>query len=104
MIRVKLQVTQKEMAESLGCSPQYLSLIENHKRDVTYDFINKLSDTYGKYVGFDLTILMILHNEALSLRGINWHQQKLMAELSKISISEKKCNEIMGLIDETSND
>lgn len=104
MIRVKLQITQKEMAESIGCSPQYLSLIENHKRDVTYDFINKVADKYGEHVKLDLVMQMIIHNEALSLRGINWHQQKLMAELSKVSISEKKCNEIMELINETSND
>lgn len=104
MIRVKLQITQKEMAETLGCSHQYLSLIENHKRDVTYDFINKVADKYGEHVKFDLVMQMIIHNEVLSLKGINWHQQKLMAELSKVSISEKKCNEIMELINETSND
>lgn len=98
MIRVKLQITQKEMAESLCCSPQYLSLIENHKRDVTYEFLDKLLDTYEDYIEFDLVMLMILHNEVLSLRGINWHQQKLMSELARVSISEKKCNEIMELI------
>lgn len=104
MIRVKLQITQKEMAKALGCSPQYLSLIENHKRDVTYDFINKVVDKYGKYLEFDLYLLMILHNELLSLKGINWHQQKLMAELANVSLNENKCNEIMELINETSND
>lgn len=45
-IRLEHQEIIKDMAESLGMSPAYLSSIETGRRPVPEDMIQKLKDTY----------------------------------------------------------
>lgn len=42
--RIKRGLQQKELAESLGVSANYISLLENDKRDPSWSFICRASD------------------------------------------------------------
>ena len=39
--------SQEDFADKLGTTPTYVSNLENAKRNVTSDFIDKLADSFG---------------------------------------------------------
>lgn len=46
-LRESKKLTIKQVAEMVGCSSGYLSLIEHSKRTKKLDFLLKLADVYG---------------------------------------------------------
>lgn len=47
--RIDLDLKTKEIAKKLGISPSYYSLIENGRKDPTYEFMEK----FGKIFNYD---------------------------------------------------
>lgn len=45
--RIDLGLKTKEIAEKLGISPSYYSLIENGRKDPTYGFMEKFGETFN---------------------------------------------------------
>ncbi len=52
LIRVLKVIKQKDLAEKLGISPNYLSLIENDRREPSLSFIRAISKELGVPVSF----------------------------------------------------
>lgn len=51
LVRTASGLKQQELAKRLEVSPNYISLIENGKREPSISFLNRLADTLGVPVG-----------------------------------------------------
>lgn len=51
-VRLSANLKQGEMAEKLGISQNYLSLLENNKAEPSISLLKKISDTFGVPVSF----------------------------------------------------
>jgi transcriptional regulator with XRE-family HTH domain len=50
-LRLSAGLKQSDLAARLGVSPNYISLIENNKRDPSLSFLRDLSDEFGVPLG-----------------------------------------------------
>lgn len=57
--RTRASYKQAELAEKLGVSSNYISLLENDKRDPSWSFVCRLSDT----LRIPLPLLLLLASE-----------------------------------------
>lgn len=46
-MREKLGLTQESLAEQMGLSREYISMLENGRREVSEKFVNKFINVYG---------------------------------------------------------
>ena len=50
-LRLSAGLKQSELASRLGVSPNYISLVENNRRDPSLSFLRHLSDEFGVPLG-----------------------------------------------------
>lgn len=52
ILRIGLQIKQRDFAEKLGVSPNYISLLENNKKEPSLSLLRKVAKALGVPVGF----------------------------------------------------
>lgn len=61
LIRTARNITQRKLAEQLGVSANYLSLIESNKRDPSLAFLNRLA----AQLGVPIAMLFVFQGEPI---------------------------------------
>jgi putative transcriptional regulator len=46
-LRKKLKLSQEKFAETIGCSREYISRLENNKEQISLSLIFRISETYN---------------------------------------------------------
>lgn len=49
-LRVKFRLTQREFAFRVGCSPNFVSMVERGRAKASVNMLNKIGDEFGYYV------------------------------------------------------
>lgn len=52
ILRIGLQIKQRDFADKLGVSSNYISLLENNKKEPSLALLRKLAKTLGVPIGF----------------------------------------------------
>lgn len=90
LIRIFQKVKQKDLAKRLGVSPNYISLIENEKREPSLSFIKTVSSELDIPVGF--LFLGESDDQSLSVqqRAIYSQIKKLLMDFQALKDEEKE--------------
>lgn len=83
LIRIAGGIKQKDAAARLGVTPNYLSLVENGKREPSISFLKRLASVLGVPVG--LFFLWDPENEAGSTKNID-QIRNLLANLEAMRL------------------
>ncbi len=93
-VRVASGLRQGELANQLGISQNYLSLLENNKAEPSLGLLRKLSNVFGVPAGFLLwEETMPVEGETLGINEKYARIRKLVHELQKLRISRQFENE-----------
>lgn len=79
LCRTQRALTQSELADKVGISTSYLSLLEQNKRDPSISIIEKLAET----LNVPFSVLMFLAADKSELSGLD---KELVEKLSYIAL------------------
>lgn len=71
LMRIQRELSQREVAETIGVTVQYLSLIETNKREPSLGVLNKLAACYSTPLWQIIALAeSALHDRALALLAV----------------------------------
>jgi len=74
-IRCNRKLTQKQVADQIGCSPGAYSKYENGDREPSIDILNRLADFYGVSVDY------LIGRDVLEHRALTTFEKELIQRL-----------------------
>ena len=78
LLRVSSGLKQKELAPKVGVTPNYLSLVENNKREPSMSFLRALSKELNLPMG------LFLWDTSKTVSAFNNEQKKLYEEIKDL--------------------